>query len=209
MSHDPAGSATAVHFDEVHRRRPDPWNVTSSWYEIRKRAVTLAALPEAHVDRALEVGCSIGVLSAELAGRCGELVAVDLSGEAVARARERLAPLAHVHVERRDVRDGLPPGPFDLVVVSESGYYLDGDDLAALVTDVSAVLAPGGAVVACHWRRPEPDFRSEPAVVHAAFDAADDLHRLVHHEEAEFVLDVWSPDPRGVAGRPGATGATP
>lgn len=209
MSPHPAGSATAVHFDEVHRRRPDPWNVTSRWYEIRKRAVTLAALPVPHVPRALEVGCSIGVLSAELAGRCDELVAVDLSTEAVARARERLAPLSHVRVERRDVRDGLPAGPFDLVVVSESGYYLDGDDLTALVADVGAVLAPGGTVVACHWRHPEPDFRSEPAAVHAAFDSADDLHRLVHHEEADFVLDVWSRDPRGVAARPEPAGVAP
>ena len=198
------GSAAAVlRFDEAHRRRSDPWSVTTRWYEIRKRAVTLAALPDERYRRALELGCSIGVLAAELAGRCDELLAVDLSGEAVARAEARLADVGSVTVRRHDVADGVPEGPFDLVVVSEMAYYLDPAVLEAAVCGIADALAPGGTVLACHWLVDEPDFAQRAVAVHAALDAGLGRARVVHHEEADFVLDVWSDDPRSVAERTG------
>ena len=45
--------------------------------------------------------------------------------------------------------------------------------------------------------------------VHAAFDAAPQLHRLAHHLEDDFILDVWSRDARSVAQREGWLSATP
>lgn len=196
-------AAAAVRFDEAHRRRPDPWSVTTRWYEIRKRAVTLAALPDERYGRALELGCSIGVLAAELAGRCDELLAVDLSAEAVARAEVRLAALGNVTVRQHDVATGLPEGPFELVVVSEMAYYLDPAVLERTVADVGRALAPGGTVLACHWLVDEPDFAQRAVAVHAALDAGLGRSRIVHHEEADFVLDAWSDDPRSVAERTG------
>src|SRR4029079_3586148 len=69
----------------------DPWGFEDRWYEQRKRELTLAALPRPRFRRALEPGCSIGVLTEQLAGRCDELVALDPVPEAVARARARTA----------------------------------------------------------------------------------------------------------------------
>ena len=68
--------------DRVHRDRDDPWDV-DGWYERRKRAITLASLPREHYGRALEVGCSVGALAVDLAGRCDALVAVDSSAAAL------------------------------------------------------------------------------------------------------------------------------
>jgi SAM-dependent methyltransferase len=45
--------------------------------------------------------------------------------------------------------------------------------------------------------------------VHAAFDAAPQLHRLAHHLEDDFMLDVWSRDARSVAQREGWLSAAP
>ena len=84
-----AGDAERI-FDAVHGGSADPWNYTSSWYERRKRALTLAVLPEADYGAGLEIGCSIGTLSVELAARCREFVAVDASSAALAQAAERL-----------------------------------------------------------------------------------------------------------------------
>ncbi|WP_411701383.1 bifunctional PIG-L family deacetylase/class I SAM-dependent methyltransferase, partial [Conyzicola sp.] len=81
----------AAYFDDLYGRHDDPWGFTDRWYEERKRAVTLASLPEQHYGSALEVGCSIGVLTSELAGRCSALLAVDVSRAAVEAARARVA----------------------------------------------------------------------------------------------------------------------
>ena len=45
-----------------------------------------------------------------------------------------------------------PPGAFDLVVVSETAYFLSPRELGGLVERVEACLAPSGVVLLCHWR---------------------------------------------------------
>ena len=47
------------------------------WYERRKRARSLAALPQERYRRGFEPGCAVGALTVGLAGRCDELLAVD------------------------------------------------------------------------------------------------------------------------------------
>ena len=74
-------------FETCTARTADPWQVDDSWYERRKRAVLLAALPDAGYPTALEIGCSVGALAQDLAGRCQHVTAVDTSAAAVARAR--------------------------------------------------------------------------------------------------------------------------
>lgn len=84
---DPALPDTAL--DRLHADHRDPWDV-SSWYERRKRAVTLAVLQSPRYRRALEVGCSIGALAEDLAQRSDSLIAIDNSPTAVAAATARL-----------------------------------------------------------------------------------------------------------------------
>ena len=89
-----AADAEAV-FDAVHRREEDPWQYTSSWYERRKRALTLGVLPDENYAAGLEVGCSIGTLSVELAQRCGSFLAVDASSAALEHASRTAGPDSH------------------------------------------------------------------------------------------------------------------
>jgi protein-L-isoaspartate O-methyltransferase len=193
------GAALQEHFDATHAAREDPWGVTSRWYEIRKRAVLLASLPSEHVSATLEVGCSIGVVTEALAERSDTVLAVDLSGRAVERARQRVTELPGVRVEQRNVVESFPEGMYDLIVLSEVGYYLEPAQLRALRLRMEGALRFGGSLVACHWRHPESDFLQSGDEVHAVLDASILLHRTVRHEEADFVLDVFSTDPRSVA----------
>jgi SAM-dependent methyltransferase len=195
----------ARYFDAIYDRADDPWGFTSRWYEQRKRAVTLASLPEEHYRSVLEVGCSIGVLTAQLAPRCDSLLAVDVSQAAVERARERVASEPGVRVELVDVASGFPDGPFDLVLLSEVGYYFEPAALERVLGDTAASLAPGGTVALCHWRHPVADYAQRGDAVHevAAAVFASDFTRLARHEEEDFVLDVYSRDARSVAGRTG------
>jgi tRNA (cmo5U34)-methyltransferase len=49
-----------------------------------------------------------------------------------------------VTLRQGDLRDELPPGPFDLVVSALAVHHLDGREKAALFQRVAAVLSPGG-----------------------------------------------------------------
>lgn len=193
-------SLPVSYFDRMYADTEDPWGFRSRWYERRKYALTLAVLPEARFGSALEIGCSIGVLTAGLAERCDRLVAMDPSARALAAARER-SP-AGVEFRSGSVPADWPAGDYDLVLLSEVGYYLDPDDLSALLDLIAADLTPGGVLVACHWRHPVADYPQSGDAVHAAL--ADRWPRLSRVEEEDFLLDVLQPGgPRSVARRTG------
>ena len=93
----------AAYFERLYERDPDPWNFATSPYEQGKYRETLAILGDRHFSRALEVGCSIGILTSLLAERCDELLAVDINGRALAAARDRCAANNNVRFERRAI----------------------------------------------------------------------------------------------------------
>ena len=179
--------------DELHRERPEPWGVDERWYERRKRDLVLALLPRPRFQRAAELGCSTGALTEALAGRAAEVVAVDSSSAAVEAARRRNAFEQHVEILRLDLPADLP-GSFDLVVVSELGYFLSPDALDELVAQVGRSLRPEGVLVLCHWRHPVRGWPLDGAEVHRRFAeggvpplraryADPDVEVLVHAHE--------------------------
>ena len=80
-----ASSLPAAYFAALYQADADPWRFASSDYERRKYAATLAALPRRAYRREFEVGCSIGVLTSQLARRCEHLLAVDVVDTAWSR----------------------------------------------------------------------------------------------------------------------------
>lgn len=139
-------------FEDLFAREGDPWDFETSAYEREKYDDTLAHLPPAPIARALEVGCANGVLTERLAGRVGEITALDVSFTALAAARERCSGLSNVRfVERRAPRD-MPDGPFDLVVLSEVVYYWDRADVTRLAEWVrNGGVTAGGHLLLVHW----------------------------------------------------------
>ncbi|CAB3755482.1 class I SAM-dependent methyltransferase [Paraburkholderia solisilvae] len=198
----------ATYFDDMYRADDDPWGYRHRWYERRKQQLTLAALPRERYRRAFEPACANGELTALLAARCDTLIACDLSGRAVQLAQQRCAHLPNVDIEQRvlprqwpDAR--LPAQQFDLIVLGEIAYYLDAADIARLADCVCASLSADGALLACHWRHAFVEQRQSAGAAHAVFDACTALTRLVHHEEPDLLLDVWSRDGRSVAQQEG------
>lgn len=189
-------------FDELYARHEDPWGYTNRWYEQRKRALTLASLSERQYDSVLEIGASIGVLAEALAGRAERLLAIDVATAAVERARRRLAPLEHVRVEHHDIIHGIPGGPFDLIVLSEVGYYLGRDALVSVLQGIRKSLTARGELVTVHWRHPIEGLELDGDAVHAAV-AGLGLYRLARHEEEDLLLEVHACDGRSVAQRTG------
>ncbi|WP_409932426.1 SAM-dependent methyltransferase [Paraburkholderia sp. BCC1886] len=198
-------NTAALYIDELYKQSDDPWKLRDGWYESRKRSLTLALLPRPRYRNAFEPGCANGELTAGLAPRCEALLAADLHERAVLAARERLADQPHVRVEQRTVPHEWPTdaGPFDLIVISEFAYYLDGTDLETLAARISASLTSDGTLLACHWRRPFAEALESADTAHALFDTRCGLTRLAHHDEADLLIDVWSRDARSVAQREG------
>lgn len=140
------------YFEALYARDPDPWDFAASDYERRKYATTLAALPRARYASAFEVGCSIGVLTRQLAGRCERLLSIDIAEAPLAAARQRSADAPWVEIRRARVPEDWPRGRrFGLILLSEVLYYLSGEDLAAVARLSLETLEPGGDIVLVHW----------------------------------------------------------
>ncbi len=105
-------------------------------------------MPQQTFDDALEVGCSIGVLTARLAPRCRRLLALDVAEAALARAR---VACPEVRFERRRIPQAWPPGRFDLILLSEVLYYLDPDGIRESAKRAAHALQPGGCILMVHY----------------------------------------------------------
>jgi cyclopropane fatty-acyl-phospholipid synthase-like methyltransferase len=139
------------YFDALYTADPDPWKFAASPYERDKYTLTLNAMPKPRYRSALEVGCSIGVLTRSLASRCDTLIAIDAAQTPLLEARRRCADLPGVRFEHMFVPDQWPDGVFGLILLSEVVYYLSRDDVGRLAAKVINSLPKGGSVILVHW----------------------------------------------------------
>lgn len=179
------------YFEELYAASGDPWNFETSDYEREKYLRTLAVLGDRRFRRALEAGASIGVFTEMLAGRCDELLAVDVSEKAAAAARERLIGQDHVKIERRTLPEEMPEGPFDLIVASEVLYYFPRDEMLAMLDGFETILAPGGALLAVHWRRETRTYPLQGDEVHELLTAHTSLTLTESVAEPDYRLDLF------------------
>jgi LmbE family N-acetylglucosaminyl deacetylase len=180
-------SRSRASFDAHYARKPEGWDFDGSWYERRKRAVTTAALPRERYRSALELGCATGVLTAALTERADAVLGTDIAAAPLERARMR-APRARF--VQATLPTEWPDGRWDLVVMSEVGYYLSPADLDTTIDRVLDSLDDDGVLVACHWRHPDDDAVSDGDTVDARLSERWPRPALVRHIEPDFVLSV-------------------
>ena len=184
-------SLPADYFEALYHDSEDPWGFRHRWYEKRKRELTLAMLPRQRYRYIFEPGCANGELSLGLAQRGERLLCSDASATAVALARQRLHQQPHVELVTGRVPADWPPQQFDLIVLSELGYYLDEVDLLRLIRRCQDSLSADGALLACHWLHPIFDCPLDGRQVHQLLNRHLPLHRQIHHEDADFLLELW------------------
>lgn len=190
-------------FNRVHIDSDDPWSVDSSRYEHRKRDVLTASLPRELYPRALDIGCSTGALTAQLAAYVGEMTAVDASDVALDKARTRLTKrgLKNVHLRNAVLPEHWDPAwtDLDLIVVSEVGYFCSPEQWKELLSLCTKALSAHGHLVLCHWRHPIKDWPLDGDDVHREARRRRNLTRLVEHREADFEIDIYTRTRRGRA----------
>ncbi len=183
------GSIDPGYFDALYGADPDPWRFASSDYERAKYSATMAALPPRRFAAGLEVGCSIGVLTSQIAQRCDALLALDVAEAALAQARARCASLQPaVRFEQRSVPGDWPTGRFDLIMLSEVLYYLDANDLRETARLAAAALQPGGCMVLVHYLG-ETDYPATGDEAANGFIAACGLTPALQVREPEYRID--------------------
>lgn len=89
--------------------------------------------------RALEVGCGTGLFTEKWARSGADLLAIDLSPDLLARARQRVLPATARVIERRF--EDLAEGSFDAVIGSSVLHHLD---VPRALEQLRSLLVPGG-----------------------------------------------------------------
>lgn len=180
------------YFDRLYAANPDPWRFETSAYEHAKYAATIAALPRARYRRGVEIGCSIGVLTEQLATKCDGLLGVDVAAAALATARSRCARLDNVEFAQLSFPDDRPEGNFDLIVMSEVLYYFDKTRMPALADTIIAMAIKGADIVLIHWLGPTPDYPMTGDAAVEAFIAAVGARATVgvqQRQDAAYRMD--------------------
>ena len=167
--------AAADHFDD------EPLGF---WEQIGRRTVARLGLRAG--DSVLDVGCGTGASAlpaAQIVGRDGFVVGVDLSAHLIDRARTKAMTCGLTNVEFRlaDMTElGYPNGRFDAVVSVFSIFFVP--DMEGLVRELWRMVRPGGKLAVTTWgpRIFEPAYslwlaaiKRERPDLHSAFNPWD------------------------------------
>jgi predicted TPR repeat methyltransferase len=191
MTRRPA-SIPGAYFEDLYAGDADPWEFATSDYEREKYDATLSAIGGGH-RRALEVGCSIGVFTRRLAERCDRLVAVDVAEAALADARRRCADRSNIEFQRMQLPAEVPSGRFDLIILSEVGYYWSLADLDRFLVWLRQALTADGLFALVHWTG-ETDYPLTGDAVHdhVATAVQGHLHPVRRALNPSYRLDVFA-----------------
>ncbi len=165
----PERTLTENYFNDVYSHNDDPWQFETSEYERNKYQATVQALPRSSYKQGFEIGCSIGVLTELLAKKCRSLLSIDTAEKPLVRARQRLADVPHVTLQKMEVPDQFPEQKFDLIVISEVGYYLVMPDLKRLAQKIISHMDDGGHLLLVHWTPFVHDYPLTGDEVHESF----------------------------------------
>ena len=154
----------------------DYWSLESSDHERGRYAALLSTIDGRRYPRALELGCGAGEFTRLVAPLADELVALDVAPTAIKRAREQAGDLTCVRFLQENVMeyDARGNGPWDLVIVSETIYYLGWlysfFDVAWLASELLAATRPGGRLLLADTQAVIEDTLVRPWIIRTYHD---------------------------------------
>jgi ubiquinone/menaquinone biosynthesis C-methylase UbiE len=138
----------------------------------------------------LELGCGGGGASTQTLAARSRVVGVDISGEQIRRARERVPGATFIHADATTLE--LPPASFDAVVAFFVLAHIPRAELPGLLGRIRSWLRPGGRFLATMGSRGagesiEPSWLGVPMFFSSI--TADESRRLVRDAGLELVAD--------------------
>lgn len=161
----------AKDFFEDLWKQEDPWGLESSPFEQAKYAHQLALLLGRRYSRALEIGCGSGQFTRILSQAVDRVTALDISQNAIDRARGlgiefENAAFVVANIMEYDLRT---EGPWDLIVMSETIYYLGWlysfFDVSWLASELFAVTTDGGRLLMANTFGVANDYLVRPWII--------------------------------------------
>jgi SAM-dependent methyltransferase len=141
----------------------------------------------------LNIGCGVGRVEKYLAAHVAEMHAVDVSGEMIARARERLAGLPNValrEIGNDEFLRGFEDGRFDLVFSFLVLQHLSKEDAFLYLRDAFRVLKPGGVLFVQFPNLLSPEYTRAFAEGAEVVDRSPGRVRFYTEVEVRHVLAV-------------------
>ncbi|HEY4278409.1 MAG TPA: class I SAM-dependent methyltransferase [Conexibacter sp.] len=182
-----------IAFEALYRHDPDPWRYRDSPDERARHGDIVRACGSGPFAAALELGGSIGELTALIAPRCRVVETIDASPTAVALARHRLSSTVgcRVHVTQGVIPRDLPRGPFDLVVAADVLHHLSARDLLATLEALRARTRRGARIVAVHRVGSASGCRPlSAALIHRRLRALSWLASIERHDRGAYLIDA-------------------
>lgn len=181
----PHGFAAAAQFERLYERREDPWDVRHSPFaQARYLAVlrTLAAFTPC--GSILDVGCGEGTFTEYLTGLGREVVGIDVSATAIARATRDVTRAEFHHVSLEDFEPGHT---FDVVLAIEVLYYA-----ASISSALDKLRRLGKSVVISYTHRDR--IRLEPELTRYAASTDRIFHSYFDTKRFGFVIATLASD---------------
>lgn len=184
------------YFKKVYDAREDPWDFETSEYEAEKYKATLKAIPKHKYENALEIGCSIGVLTKLLAERSKKLTATDVSQKALDKAIERCRGLNNISFLKLSFPKEIPDDQYDLIIISEVAYYLSPADWNFAMEQLYDRMEDGAHLVLVHWLPEVHDYPQTGDEVHNSFAKLmkDRMTNVFNSRAQNYRIDVWEKD---------------
>ena len=181
-------SKARAFFDELWMRG-DPWEFETSAFEHERFARLLKMLEPRRYGRVLEIGCGAGTFTRRFAPLADQVLALDVSPEAIAKARAAEGAQSHVEFRTTNIMEYDPKveGPWDLIIMSETIYYLGWlypfFDVAWLALDLfTATRASGQLLLANTYGGPE-DYLLLPFLIRTYRDLFRNIGYHINSEE--------------------------
>jgi SAM-dependent methyltransferase len=158
-------------FFEERWREGDPWEVESSGLDQASYESQATLLGDRAYGKALELGCGSGAFTRRLAEIAHRTVAVDVAPSAIERARAagldpKTVDFSVANIMDLDLRS---EGPWDLVVMSETIYYLGWlyplFDVGWLATEIFGATREGGRFLMANTYGGEKDYLLRPWLI--------------------------------------------
>jgi len=184
-------SRDASHFARLYESNPDPWGFRSDPYEQAKYGQSIELLANRRFANAVEIGCSIGVLTHMLAPSCASLLGLDIVEQPLEAARQRCADQPWVRFQLMKVPDAWPDQQFDLILLSEVLYFLSPAAIERCAARVKASLLPAATVLLVNWLGRSDDPCSGDEAAERFIAASADALNIAHQDrQPGYRLDL-------------------
>jgi len=181
-------SKARAFFDELWMRG-DPWEFETSGFEHERFAHLLKMLEAGRYQRVLEIGCGAGNFTRRFAPLADQVLALDVSAEAIAKARAAAGAQSHVEFRTANIMeyDPKPEGPWDLIVMSETIYYLGWlyafFDIAWLALELFTATRAGGQLLLANTYGGPDDYLLLPFLIRTYRDLFRNIGYQINSEE--------------------------